>query len=295
MFGFFRRKSQSGKIDNTRLSSATPLDQALQTGDYEEAVKLLEGDPSTQSDPGKLFMVVELKTLLEDFDGATTDLEKLSQLEQGDVIKAEFEHIIVNARLWCQRQAVPELGDKRLGFDDTPKHAFVYTMAMHFHADGQKDMTKNILEQAQTEIPKTAGKLYYTNGRSMAFSDARDADDLTGPFLTCSLPEGLFDVPFTHLAEIEFLPRKGFVDSLWNPAHITTRTGSKAFVRVFAYYVGTGQHESAPVRKLGMTTWDNSNGYAVAYGQRDLKFFTGNGGGMALVGINQVARIMFSR
>src|SRR5262245_62931024 len=155
------------------------LDEAIQQGDYAEAVALLE-ELKAGPDPGKLFMRAEMKAFLEDFDGALSDLEELDRQEPGRGTLAQFGPVFTNAREWCHRQTVAGTPAKRASLAETPAWARGYCLALMCHARGDFAQANQELEQAQRLLTPTPGELTFVGGRTMAFTDLRDADALTG-------------------------------------------------------------------------------------------------------------------
>jgi protein involved in temperature-dependent protein secretion len=270
------------------------LDDALKQGDYRSAVAILDAELKTTPDPGKLFMSVELKGFLEDFDGALKELQELDRQLPGRGVLEEFGHVLVNGRTWCQRQTVPGFRAPRavLG-EEFPGYSKACAEAIDLHSCGEYARAQQVLEQARSQAPQVPGELIFVQGGTKVFADLRDADDLTGPHLVCSHPKALLDIPFACIAELEFFPKRGYQDMLWKPARVRTWGGDEAVVRVYSYYVGTGGHGIAPIRQLRATYCDHRLGYSVGFGQRDWKFLAGDDGSMSLVGIHRVGRIVF--
>jgi protein involved in temperature-dependent protein secretion len=270
------------------------LDEALQQGDYKSAVSILDAELKAAPDPGKLFMAVELKGFLEDFDGALRDLQELDRQLPGRGFLEEFSHVLVNGRVWCRRQTVPDFPNSRASLgEEVPGYSVAWVEAVRLHGRGEFEGARQQLERAKALVSPSPGELIFARGQTKTFDDLRDADDLTGPHLVCSHPQALLDIPFAHIAELEFFPGQGFQDMLWKPARVKTWGGAEAVVRVYAYYVGTGAHESEYIRQFRITECQHEHGYAVGYGQRDWQFLTEEG--MSLVGIHRVERIVFRR
>src|SRR5262245_29411328 len=89
------------------------FDEVLQGGDYKAAVAMLDAQLKVSPDPGKLFMSVELKGFLEDFDGALQDLAELNKQLPGRGFSEEFGHVLANGRVWCRRQTVADFPNRR--------------------------------------------------------------------------------------------------------------------------------------------------------------------------------------
>jgi protein involved in temperature-dependent protein secretion len=186
------------------------LDDALQQGDYQAAVAMLDAQLKASPDPDKLFMSVELKGFLEDFDRALRDLEDLDRQLPGHGISEEFGHVLSNARIWCRRQTVPDFPNRRASLGaELPAYSMAYAEAIRLHAGRQFEAAREQLEQAKPQVKRAPGELVFAQGRSMPFADVRDVDDLTGPHLVCSHPQALLDIPFAHIAELEFPPGGG--------------------------------------------------------------------------------------
>lgn len=271
------------------------LDDALAQGDYQHAVELLDAELRESADAGKLFMAVELKCFLQDFDGAMCDLERLAETLSDEALLEEFRPVITNARLWCDRQTIANSGSQRASVGGLPDYSMLFDDALHFHAAGDHAQAAIQLDQAKADVPPAGGELTFGDGDTISFRDLWDADDLTGPHLVCSHPQALLDIPFSQISELEFLAPRGFQDTLWKPCIVKTWTGDEAFVRVFSYYVNTGNHQSEYIRQLRMTRCKHETGYAIAFGQRDWQFkSTEDDDIVHLVGIHRVERIAFA-
>src|SRR5947209_2483622 len=96
------------------------LDDALEQGDYKAAVAMLDAELKASPDPGKLFMSVELKGFLEDFDGAMKDLDELDRQLPGRRFFEAFSHVLSNGRAWCLRQTVPDFPFERSSLGTAP-------------------------------------------------------------------------------------------------------------------------------------------------------------------------------
>jgi protein involved in temperature-dependent protein secretion len=271
------------------------LDDALRQGDFASAVRMLEHDLRSAPDPNKLFLLVELKGYLEDFDGADADLRSLEALLPGRGYLEEIGPILANARVWCYRQTVADFKSRRAALSvDLRSYSVSYGEAVWLHARGESKKAQHQLDRARREVSPAPGELTRANGETTMFSELWDADDLTGPHLTCSHPRGLLDIPFADIAEVEFFPVHSFVDSIWKPARVRTWRGEQILVRVYAYYVGTAKHKMELVRQCRLTVFDDKPGYRVAYGQRDWQMDSlKHQGGMSLVGIASVKNIRF--
>jgi protein involved in temperature-dependent protein secretion len=270
------------------------LEDAIQQGDYQSAIELLDAELKASTDPGKLFMSVELKCFLQDFDGAITDLERLAQDVSYDNLLKEFRPVIANAQTWCHRQTIAEFPNQRASICTLPDYSMLFDDALRLHAAADHSLAKTRLDQAKPLVPKAGGELQFWEGNSLSFADLWDADDLTGPHLVCSHPQALLDIPFAQISEVEFLPVPGFQYTLWKPCIVRTQNGDETRVHVFSYYVDTGKHEFEHIRKLRMTQFERDTGYCVGYGQRDWQV-TGedNEGSISLVGIHGVQKITF--
>lgn len=125
------------------------LDEALQQGDYHSAVTMLDAELRTAPDPGKLFMAMELKGFLEDFDGAIADLEALDPLLADRGIRDEFRPVLVNARTWCRRQTVPDFESRRASLGtEIPAFSMAHAEAIRLHARGDYQQAGAQLERA---------------------------------------------------------------------------------------------------------------------------------------------------
>jgi protein involved in temperature-dependent protein secretion len=271
------------------------LDDALQRADYGSALAMLDAELRATPNPRKLFLSVAMKGFLEDFDGALKDLEELDRQLPAKGFGVAFAHVLENGRVWCRRQTVPDFPNFRVSLGgELPRWSMAHAEAIRLHARGEFEKARQQLEQVKPQVRPAPGQVFFVSGQRMSFADLRDADDLTGPHLVCSVPQALLDLPFAHIAELKFFPSRGYQDRLWKPAQVKTWGGDEGLVRVYAYYVGTAGHASEAVRKLDATLGDCRHGYSVNLGQRDWQFLAdGEEGNRSLVGIHRVERIVF--
>jgi protein involved in temperature-dependent protein secretion len=273
------------------------LDDALQKAEYTSAVAILDAELRVAPDPNTLFLSMELRGFLEDFDGALKDLETLDRQNPARRLGEQFAHVLENGRVWCRRQTVPDFPNFRASLGaELPPWSKAHADAMRLHARGEFEKAREKLEQLKPQIRPATGQVFFASGQSLSFADVSDADDLTGPHLVCSVPQALLDLPFAHLAELEFYPARGYQDRLWKPARVKTWDGDEGLVRVYSYYVGTAGHASEHIRRLNATLCNRQHGYSVGVGQRDWQFLAeGADGNSSLIGIHRVEKVVFQQ
>ena len=141
------------------------------------------------------------------------------------------------------------------------------------------------------EIPDAqAGLLTTTGGAQLRFSDLVDADDLTGASLPLVGGPAVLDAAFAQVRRLRVVQAEGYQNQLWLPVELETQDGRQLAARLPALYPGSGRHEEPLVRIGRMTLWSHLEGVAVAYGQRDLKLISADGG-CRMIGIWQVAEL----
>lgn len=263
----------------------------LERGELELALQGLRSEAS--SDPGRLLMAYQVELRTHRFDDAARTLARIVQFDPRFAPAAKELEGSANAeRLRLARSTDATVAGKRSALAPPPPFALELVRAAVTHAQGDAAGAKAALASARTHRPKTPGTLTWTNGRTQAFTDLEDTDDLTSATLPCFEAGQVLDVPFVEIRSVVFdAPRSSF-DSLWAPAEVVTRAGERLRVRVPALYVGAGVHPDPHVRLGTVTSWDHDRGYAIASGQRDFRLETAEGGS-TIVGLRQIARIDF--
>lgn len=270
-------------------------EQLMERGDFVEALRVLDGERRRGDLPAHRYMMLfNLRTRLEEYPGA---LAALRDVVRVDPKYAEVIHPIVECALAEQLRTARKTDAALAGKWSTagipfPPSSRGFMQAAVLHAQSRHAEAAQVLAEAVKAAPAVPGTLVSTSGAEMRFSDLTDTDDLTGPHLSCFFKDVLLDVPFSALREVQFEPPRFWADFLWRPALLVLRNGEEQSVNVFSLYAGTGLHREASVRLGQMTVWRRRNGYAEGAGQRDLRL-TNPGGGAAMVGILQVARIVF--
>lgn len=270
------------------------IEQHLAEGDFLEALRLIEAELARTPSAERLLMSFNVRVRLEDYDGAQRALEEMEKLDPGVADGVTFLHHCAELeRLHSLRRKDAELAKERGALKEPQPFSRSYLQAAVRHATGEFSEAARALEEGARSAPKVPGTLTRTNGTRVRFSDLTDSDELTGPHLPCFQGGTVLDVPFSELRSIQFDKPNSSMDVVWVPAALQTLDGGKFETRVPSLYPGTGLHGHAPVRLGEMTVWHHEpHGYAVAFGQRDLKL-THEEGGMGMVGLLQVARIDF--
>lgn len=287
-----RRANGEEETREDHVSCVTMSVEAdLERGELELALQGLRSEAS--SDPGRLLMAYQIELRTHRFDDAARTLARIVQLDPRFAPAAKELEGSANAeRLRLARSTDVTVAGKRSALAPPPPFALELVRAAVTHAQGDAAGVKAALASARTHRPKTPGTLTWTDGRTKAFTDLEDTDDLTSATLPCFEAGQILDVPFVEIRSVVFdAPRSSF-DSLWAPAEVVTRTGERLRVRVPALYVGAGVHPDPHVRLGTVTSWDHDRGYAIASGQRDFRLETGEGG-TTIVGQRQIARIDF--
>jgi len=269
--------------------SSQAIESWIQAGELEKSLDAVERMLAEESDGGVALLAAVLQTQLERFDTALGTLEALaSRAEAWRGLAQELTLCVVAEKMRAERTRDPDAASKRAGIAPPPEFAQWQLEAAVYHAAGEHDEAKEMLERARAAAPTLEGRVIETSGRVMPFTDLCDTDDLTGPMLQAIGPRGLLDIPFSDLASVALRIPRTYHDVLWQVADIETRDGVRVVARIPSRYPGTGLDEDAPVRAGKMTSWDRSRGYAVAVGQRDLRL---EGESATAVGLSEIARI----
>lgn len=271
------------------------IDKAVQEGDFAGAVALLEKNVGSKREAGTLFMLFELKVLIEDYDGAERALDEVVALEPKVApMMSEMRACLVSERERKARRAPHAKGPRRGLAPPQPFQMAAAKAAMVF-ANGDLAGATAALDQVRSLRPKVAGALVRhapAPAVTVPFVDITDSDDMLGGTLEVVGPDGVVDVAFAELRSIVFDEVRGFQDTLWLPVLLETRDNRTLPARLFSLYAGSGLHAVPQVRLGQMTLWDHPGGIAIASGQRDFKL-TDADGGHGLVGIRQITRIDF--
>lgn len=269
-------------------------EQLIQQGDFEGALRVLDADPRTTTEPERLLMVFNLRTRIEEYDGALAALEQLVRVAPDFAAGAGFLQDCAEAERTrtARRRDARAAGDRSLPVG-TPSHVTLECIkAATLHAEGRHEEVAQLLTALEQSTPAVPGTLTRTNGAVLRFTHLTDSDGLTGPHLPCFVGRTLVEVPYADLKEVSFGAPRSSMDVVWLPAMLVPRQGSPWEARVFSLYSGTGRHEAAAVRLGNMTLWEHEHGYAEAMGQRDFKL-TPEGRGTSVVGILQVKHLAF--
>lgn len=268
------------------------FDEAMQKGELLAAVGEVERDLQAGRVPAKLFILFQLKAVLEDFAGARLALDEIRRLQPSTAPLLDDLGCCLEAdRQRASRRRDPEAAGKRVNIGTPPKFQLSLVKAGVHFAQGDKSGAASAARDAREQAPRVPGILTPRSGERIRFRDLSDSDDLVGPVLEAISPKGALEIPFCQIAKLKFRGLHGFQDTLWIPADVTTTDGHVLPTRIPAQYVGSGKHAIPAVRLGNVTTWDRESGVTVAFGQRDLRFTTEQG--EAMVGIRQVQRIDF--
>lgn len=261
------------------------VDERVRAGDFVGALDLLAPELAKPApDPGLALMAFNLQVRAHRWQDAQRTIARVSELAPHLATSmAELGRIALAEERAFRRLSDPELASQRAGIGEPPLHAIGYVQAAVAHASKDHAGAKTSL--AEVRAPMTAGTVTWKSGQTKSFTSIGDSDDLTGSILPCYSGETVLDIPYSQLASITFLDARTSFDVMWIPTELVPLRGQTLHVRVPAFYPGTGVASDSYVRTGQMTTWNRDHGYALALGQRDLKF---DG---SMTGILQLRRI----
>ncbi len=269
------------------------FDEAMQHGEVKQAAEELERDLSGgERVPARLFMLFQLRAVLEEFDAAQAALEEIRRLQPHTApLLDELGRCLAADRERAGRRSTPELAERRHGLGAPAPFQLALVKAGVLYAQKDKAGAARAVAEARALAPKVTGTLTPRAGEPVRFLDLSDSDDLLGPALETVGPQGVVDLPFCQLRSVRLRAINGFQDSLWIPAEIELADGQTLGTRIPAQYTGSGNHGFPMVRLGNATMWDRDGGVAVGFGQRDLRLTTA--AGESIVGLRQVARLDF--
>ncbi|HEY3450438.1 MAG TPA: type VI secretion system accessory protein TagJ [Myxococcales bacterium] len=268
------------------------FDEAMQHGEVRQAAEEIERDLAGDRVPAKLFMLFQLKAVLEDFGPAQAALDEIRRLQPHTApLLDELARCLAADRERVGRRHTPELAEHRHGVGAPAPFQLALVKAAVLFAQKDKAGAAAAVAEARTLAPKVPGTLTPRAGEPVRFLDLSDSDDLLGPVLETVGPQGVVDLPFCQLRSVKLRLVNGFQDSLWIPAEVELADGRSIGTRLPAQYTGSGNHGLPAVRLGNATMWDREGGLAVGFGQRDLRLTTT--AGETVVGLRQVARIDF--
>jgi protein involved in temperature-dependent protein secretion len=270
------------------------IEELIREGEFQAALaSLREQTRGETPDLGLVLMTFSLEVRLHQFGQADVTLDRLSALspQLADGLNA-YRMCAHAERARTLRLIDPSAAGQRAALMPPPPFAYAYIRAATACAQGDHAAVVTALAEANAQRPAVSGTLTRSDGTAMPFVDLLDSDDLTGATLPCFAGGQLLDIPYVQLRAIRFVRGSSSFDAMWLPTEIATITGDVHRLRVPALYTGTGVAEEPAVRTGLMTSWNHDHGYARGVGQRDFKV-SKEGGGFALVGALQVARIEF--
>ena len=234
-------------------------------------------------DAGSRFLLFELLTLVEDFDGAARALSALP--DRFNTVKPELGGLLSAEK---RRRDCLLRGLAAPGFlAPPPPHIRPHFDALRMLITGQLDDRQRSM--MQLAVPPLPGLI---DGEP--FRGLRDCDDLLAPILEFVVPGAYGWLPLTQLRTVSLMPPRGYTDVIWIPAQITFRDmDGTHFVRIPSLYIGTGSRSDR--ERLGRETrWERPlEGISRAFGQRDL-IVESDDKSRRTVGIREIHEIIFS-
>ncbi|MGC4116235.1 MAG: type VI secretion system accessory protein TagJ [Myxococcales bacterium] len=242
--------------------------------------------------PAKLFMLFQLRAVLEEFDAAAAALDEIRRLQpHAAPLLDDLGQCLAADRQRSGRRKDPGLAESRRGLGAPPPFQLALVKASVLYARGDFAGAAQAVAEARTLAPKVSGTLTPRSGEQTRFLDLTDSDDLLGPVFETVHPQGVLDLPICQLRSVRLRPINGFQDALWIPAELELADGQTVHTRLPAQYPGSGTHGFAQVRLGQVTMWTRKGDVAVGFGQRDLRLTTS--AGESMVGLRQVAWIDF--
>lgn len=154
------------------------------------------------------------------------------------------------------------------GNKDREVGALLYHAAIHAQQT-RDDMFARGETPAQSPAKVVGGTL---NGAPVGAIE--DADSRIGPRLEVYAAGNYIWVPFEHIASLKIEPPKRVRDLLWAPALLRTGPGFKNVelgeVLIPVLSPGSARHSDEQVRLGRMSVWEDVNGDAIPYGQKNL-------------------------
>jgi type VI secretion system protein ImpE len=196
----------------------------------------------------------ELLCFQGDLQRADKQLETVARQESAQEIRAAvFRHLIRGEML---RQEVFTSG-RVPGFLAEPTPVLSLQLrALVALREGDGPAAVEFLAEAEAARSHASGEC-----DGVKFSDIRDVDDLTAPFLEVIMPSGeYFWLPFEMIVAAEFRAPRRPRDLIWRTAHFQLRDAPSVDGFVPTLYPGTTRCDDDLLRLGRSTEWTEGNG-----------------------------------
>ncbi|WP_376099423.1 type VI secretion system accessory protein TagJ [Roseomonas sp. CCTCC AB2023176] len=110
--------------------------------------------------------------------------------------------------------------------------------------------------EAESLRPRSPGTAELVNGKTIAFDDMRDADDLISPGMEVLTQAGdHMLVAFERVSSLSFAPGRRARDLVWRRAEITLKDGTEGLIFLPAVYPPVGGAMTDAARMGRVTEW----------------------------------------
>lgn len=209
--------------------------------------------------------------------------------KQLDVISKQDPELTVGVSLYRQlirgetaRKQFYEQGRLPEFMEDVSPALQLHLRASIALREGSMTEAREFLDKAEQSHVPLAGTC-----DGAGFSDLRDLDDLTSPFLEVLTSTGKYYwVGLEKIESLEFQKPRQLRDLIWRPTNMVIRNGPDAVVYVPVLYAGSHLSDNPEVRIGRSTEWiENENGPTRGMGQR---MYLINDEGKSIMSINQL-------
>ena len=244
----------------------TNVGDAFKAGDLGAAIAAAQAAvKAAPRDSGSRWLLAELLLFSGDAERADRMLDA-AVLEEPSPPVLEFRKLlraeVVRQQVWKEGRAPKFSGDEA-----TPAQQAALRAAVLARAGAAEEATAEA-EAAEQARPIAPGTAELADGRSIAFDDCRDADDLLGPMVEVLTTGGEHIlVPIERIESLEFDEPRRPRDLCWRRTSITLRDGTEGVVYMPVVYPGAA--DDADAVKLGRATeWSEGAGPVRGRGQR---------------------------
>ena len=224
------------------LYTAGQLQEALEA--QNAAVKAAPADIEERS------FLCELLCLIGNLDRADAQCETISRMDPSTAPSLNLVRQLIRAEK--SRQEVHQEGRAPEFLGEPPEHLQLLLRARAALREGDEAEAASLAAQAEEKRPAVSGTIT-TGGKSAAFDDLRDLDDLTGGVLEVLTSTGrAMWIPMESVRSMEFDAPERPLDLLWRAAAMDVRDGPDGKVYLPAIYAQIDEMDDSA--RLGRST-----------------------------------------
>ena len=254
------------------MATPTPAEQALQEGDTERALKLLQDQiRSAPANPKLRVFLFQLLTVLGQWERALNQLTVAGELDASTLAMVQTYREAIQ----CERLRDDVFRGKRvpLLFGEPQAWVALLIEAMLREGQGAFGDAQKLRDQAFEQAPSSSGQI---DGK--AFAWLADADMRLGPVLEAVVNGRYYWIPMAHLAKVTFDAPIDLRDCVWTAAQLEFTNGGESVALIPTRYCGTDLTKPA-LALARLTEWTEPQpGLFAGVGQRVLTSDVGDFG-----------------